>query len=281
MQQVEERRQIALDAQLEHAARRPLQILDRPLRGHAALVHHDDVVADVFDVGQQMRRENQVDALVVRQVAHQLQHLVAALRVHAVGRLVEEQQIGVVDERLRQLDALLHARRIGLDVAVARFAQAHVVEHFVRALHRVDRGEAGQLAAIGDERHRVHAGNVAVALRHVAEPGANFVGLFARRRGPAPASARTVGLTNPSSALSIVLFPAPFGPSRPIAPAGNWAVTSRSARFLPYSTVTASSVTTGPVGAGLGACVKPGVAAGGRLGAGWRVGWGGDVAHGF
>src|SRR5258708_7259986 len=49
----------------------------------------------------------------------------------------------------------------------------------------------------------------------------------------------------PSSAFSMVLLPAPFGPSRPTAPAANDEVTSRSARFFPYVTVTLSSVTTG------------------------------------
>jgi hypothetical protein len=33
-----------------------------------------------------------------------------------------------VDQRLRQLDALLHAGRVGADLAVARLAQADVVE---------------------------------------------------------------------------------------------------------------------------------------------------------
>ena len=57
---------VALDAQLEDAAGRALQLGDRPVRGDAALVHHDDVVAGVLDVGQQVRRQDQVDALVVR-----------------------------------------------------------------------------------------------------------------------------------------------------------------------------------------------------------------------
>ena len=46
--------------------RGPLQLVDRPLRRDLPLVHHDDVVAGVFDVGQQVRRQDQVDALVVR-----------------------------------------------------------------------------------------------------------------------------------------------------------------------------------------------------------------------
>src|SRR5215470_4386097 len=53
------------------------------------------------------------------------------------------------------------------------------------------------------------------------------------------------GTMKPSSDLIIVLLPAPFGPSSPTAPAANDDVTSRSARFLPYATVTPSRVTTG------------------------------------
>ena len=56
----------ALDAQLEHPAARLLQRRDRSRRRDPPLVHHDDVIAGVLDVGQQMRREDEVDALVVR-----------------------------------------------------------------------------------------------------------------------------------------------------------------------------------------------------------------------
>ena len=200
-----------------------------PCAAMRALVHHDDVVAGVFDVRQQVRRQDQVDALVVREVADELEHLVAALRIHAVGRLVEKQQIGIVHERLRELDALLHAGRVRLDVAVARLAEADVEQDFVRALHRVDARQPRQLAAVGDERHGVHAGNVRVAFRHVADARANLERRRRRRRGRARASGRASGTTKPSSALIIVLLPAPFGPSRPTAPGGNVAVTSRSA----------------------------------------------------
>src|SRR5437588_4322580 len=57
------------------------------------------------------------------------------------------------------------------------------------------------------------------------------------------------GTTKPRSAFSIVLLPAPFGPRRPTAPLAKDAVTSRSAAWRPYATVTASSVTTGSVSA--------------------------------
>ena len=198
----------------------PLSWSIDPAAADGALVEHDDVVAGVLDVGQQVRGEDEIDALVVREVADELEHLVASLGVHAVGRLVEKQQIGIVDERLRQLDALLHARRVRLDVAVPRLAQADVVEHLVRALHRVGARQAGQLAAVGDEAHRVHAGDVSVALRHVAEPRAHLERPLGDVQARAPRAVPAFGGMNPSSALSIVLLPAPFGPSRPTAPAG-------------------------------------------------------------
>ena len=86
-----------------------------PCGRNRALVEDDDVVARVLDVGQQVRRQDEVESLVVGDVANELEHLVAPLRVHAVGRLVEKQQIRIVHERLRQLDALLHAGGILVD----------------------------------------------------------------------------------------------------------------------------------------------------------------------
>ena len=121
-----------------------------------------------------MRRDDDVDALVAGEIAHEIEHLVAPTRVHAVGRLVEEHEVRIVDQRLRQLDPLFHARGVGLDVAVARLTEADVEQHFVRALHGVGRRQSGQFAAVGDETDGGHARNVCVVLRHVADSGANL-----------------------------------------------------------------------------------------------------------
>jgi hypothetical protein len=173
-QHVDEAVRIALHAQLEYAPAVPFERLDGPLGGDAALVHHDDVVAGVLDVGQQVRREDQIQSLVVRDVAYELEHLVASLGIHPVGRLVEEEQVRIVDERLRELDALFHAGRVGLDVAVSRFAEADVVEHFMRALHRVGARQPCQLAAVRHEGDRRHARNVPVGFRHIADAAADL-----------------------------------------------------------------------------------------------------------
>jgi hypothetical protein len=229
---VEEPRQVALDAELVDAAGGSLQFVDRPLRRDLPLVHDDHVVAGVLDVGQQVRRQDQADVLVVPEIADELEHLVAAFRVHAVGRLVEEQQIGIVHQRLRQLDALLHARGVGVHVAVARLAEADVIEDLVRALHRVNGGQPGELAAVGDERDRVHAGNVRVVFRHVADARADGERRV-RHVQPQHAHRPLVRLHEPEQRLQHRALAAPLGPSRPTAPRAKLAVTFLSAWFLP------------------------------------------------
>ena len=57
-----------------------------------------------------------------------VEHLVAPGRVEPVGRLVEQQQLRVVDQRLGQLHPLLHAGGVAADRAVALLVQADVAQ---------------------------------------------------------------------------------------------------------------------------------------------------------
>jgi hypothetical protein len=66
--------------------------------------------------------EKQAHSLVVRQVAGEFDDLLPAARVHAIGRLVEYQHLRVVHDRRSELQPLLHACRVGFDLAIARFA---------------------------------------------------------------------------------------------------------------------------------------------------------------
>ena len=99
--------EVALDAHLEHPAGRSFISANGTLGGDLPLVQDDHMIAGVLDVGQQMRRQYEADALVVGEVADELQHLVPPLGVHAVGGPSEKQQIRIVDQRLGELDALL------------------------------------------------------------------------------------------------------------------------------------------------------------------------------
>ena len=78
--------------------------------GHdLALVDDDDALAGLRDFGQDVRAED--DRVIAGELLDQLARLDDLLRVEAGGRLVEDQHVGVVDQRLRQADALLVALR--------------------------------------------------------------------------------------------------------------------------------------------------------------------------
>ena len=78
------------------------QIVDPPGDDQPAAIEHHDVVADVLDIFQQVRRQHDAmpNSRWMRRI--RLQHVVAALRVHAVGRLVQEDEFGIVHDGLRQ-----------------------------------------------------------------------------------------------------------------------------------------------------------------------------------
>ena len=99
------RRQVA-DAQLD----RRLAVHERLQRGLAddlPVLDERHAVAGDFDFRKQVRVEKHRRALAL-EVADNVAHQSAAHRVEARGRFVEEDQLGFVEERLRQPDALEH-----------------------------------------------------------------------------------------------------------------------------------------------------------------------------
>ena len=121
-----------------------------------------------------MTRKDQAHPLVAGEIASQLKNLDPTGGVHAVGWLVEDHQFRIMDDRRRDLEALLHAGGIGVYLAIARLAEPDVVEHFVRALHRVGARHTGELAGVGDEFHAVDAGEEAFVLRDESDLLADF-----------------------------------------------------------------------------------------------------------
>ena len=80
-----------------------------------------DAVADVLHVGQQVAAEQDRLALLLER-EDQVLHLARADRVEAGRRLVEQDQVGVVDQRLGQADAAGHALGILAKLALAALA---------------------------------------------------------------------------------------------------------------------------------------------------------------
>ena len=64
------------------------------------------------------------------------EHVLAAERVETGGRFVEQHELGIADDRLRELRALAHAGREPADRPEARFVEADEVEDVGRALAR-------------------------------------------------------------------------------------------------------------------------------------------------
>jgi hypothetical protein len=101
-----------------------------------------------------------------------------------------KQQLRSVRNRLRELGELLHSERIGLELAVARLAEADVEQRLVRPFERRPRRQAGKLGHHAHEADRREAGDERLALRHVAETLPHRAGLG---RDVAPEDARPAG----------------------------------------------------------------------------------------
>ena len=166
-ERLRQRRRVALDLDLQRSQSRR-ELGHRPRPHQPPPVDHDEPVADALDLAQQVRGHEHGDAELAARAPHQVQHLLAARGVEPVRGLVEEDQAGVVHERLRQLHALLHARRVAAHLAVALLEQAHVAQRLRRALAG---GGAGQAAHLRQVRHELRGREVrgqAVVLGHVA-----------------------------------------------------------------------------------------------------------------
>jgi hypothetical protein len=113
-------------AEDEHA---PLagQLLDRPLADQLPLLHDGDPVAHHLDLAQQVRVDKHRRPLAPA-VLDDLPDLPPADRVHPVRRLVQENQLRVVEDGLGDPGPLLHALGVGADLVVHPAGQSDLIE---------------------------------------------------------------------------------------------------------------------------------------------------------
>jgi hypothetical protein len=64
----------------------------------------------------------------ISQAPHQLTHLDDPGRIETIGRLIEEQELGVGQECCRDAEALLHTEGIGADLVPCAIRKAHGLE---------------------------------------------------------------------------------------------------------------------------------------------------------
>ena len=183
---------------MEHAgADRRLELRARPLGDHPPVVDHRDAVGELVGLLEILRGEEHGGA-VPDQHPDDVPDLVAAPRVEAGGRLVEEQELRRDHEARGDVEPAPHAAGEGLDLAVGRLAEPEGGEQLVRPRLRlaaaiaeepaeedeilvagqvlVDRGElpgeadpAAHRVGIGDHVEPEHAGAAAVGLEQRRE----------------------------------------------------------------------------------------------------------------
>ena len=208
------------------------QLVERALGDGPAVVDDDGVLAQVLDEVELVRREQHRGAA-ASFGDEDLRQRVDGDRVEAGERLVEDQDVGLVDEGADQLDALLVAEREVLEVAAtARSARPRRSSQLAPAggPRCACRGRgAGRGSAAG--RPRASSGTARA-------PRAGSRSAAGRRRRPAAPSQRTSPASravSPKIARIVVVLPAPLGPRNPVTAPGRTVndIPSR-ARTVPY-----------------------------------------------
>ena len=134
-----------------------------------ALVHHHDPVAHHERFGLIVRDVDRGDAHVVLQAGEFDAHLLAQLGVEVAQGLVEEHDLGVVDDGAGEGDALaLPAGELG-GVSLGEMAQTHEVERLRRFLLDGGPGFAPDPQAVGHVVEDRHVRPDGVALEHHAQ----------------------------------------------------------------------------------------------------------------
>ena len=122
------------------------------------MIDDRDRVADLLHLVEQVRGEEHRPALGDEAADHAAE-LVDAGRVEAVGRLVQDQELGVGEQCARDPEALAHPERIGRNALVRPPAEPNARERRFDAVMRL------ALARGGDHRQVLAAGQVAMEAR--------------------------------------------------------------------------------------------------------------------
>ena len=227
-----------------------------------AAVDDDDVVAGALQLAEQVRGDQDRDAEVGVDAADQAEHLVAADRVEAVGRLVEQDQLRVVDQGLGELDPLLHAGRVAADGAVALLVEADVAQRVGGALAGRGRRQPGHAAPCG-RRTRWPTRRAAGSRARACSPTrSRMAAPSVATSRPSTAARPAVAGSRPSRILISVDLPAPLAPTSPTTPGSMSTVSSETAVTVPYLLVRSSVLisVTGPTLRKIGAGVPQGTA---------------------
>ena len=103
------------------------QLANRAGRDDRPVIDDRDAIAQRLDLLHVVGRVEHRHAVGAER-AHGLEDVVAALRIDADGRLVEDQQLGAVEQAGGEVEPPLHAARVVLDQIARALAQPDDVE---------------------------------------------------------------------------------------------------------------------------------------------------------
>ena len=192
-----------------------LQLFGRALRHQAAVVDDPDPVGERIGLVEVLRREEDGHAQLGVQTPDLRPHAGPAERVQPGGRLVEEEDLGPMDEGGGEIEPALHPARVGADPTVDGVADVDEVEDLAQStpdLRASPSRRADPAASAARGRSGGRRGRSPAARRRCAAgpPGAGGPRCARRRRRRRRAAASSVHSTR--TALD---FPAPLGPRNP------------------------------------------------------------------
>ena len=162
--------------------------------------------------------------------AQQFAHPADALGVQSVDRLVEQQDVGVAEQRGRDAEPLVHAQREAAHPLVGDGLQADQLDHLVHPRARAARcsapGRAGGGRRCGPGAGR--RGSISAPTRRI--------GWASSRYGrPSTVAVPEVGRVRPRMQRIVVVLPEPLGPRKPVTrPGSTVTVRSSTATRAPY-----------------------------------------------
>ena len=173
-----------------------------------------------------LRRQEDGDAVLVREPCDFVPERGAALDVEPGGRLVEEDDPRPVHEREREVEPALHPARVAADLAIGRLAQADAVEQLLRARLPLGAGDPlqrrlqPQMVAPGQhrverrllERRADHDAHLRPLLDDVVAADARRPGRRRQQRRQHQHGRRLAGAVRPEEAVDLARLDAQVDP---------------------------------------------------------------------
>ena len=190
------------------------QVLRRIARFDPAFVDDDDAAAGHLHFGQNVGGKQ--NGVLFAEILDQVAHLPDLVRIEAAGRLIENQKIRFVHERIGQADPLPVTFRERADEFFFHVFQSAKFFHIANPLRDAAMRHAFQRGAVIEILRHAHVVIERDIFRHVTEMRAGLRAIARKYRNRRSVARPEVGGMKLERMRMVVLLPAPFGPRNPM-----------------------------------------------------------------